>query len=292
MQYAPAGGTLTIRFQVTGLDPTRGDNIVQAVGSVDAVTGVRIPQYQQPHPTIVGFTVMGYNTDPMGAADSPNLGGVWVDVVYGTPEFIPNSTLIEIEGITGTKTINVWPYGPQAGRPIMVGVQLKKGILDPSGRFSDQIPVTGGPLAPNGDSGSFYEVGEVPVISGGMVLKFTRRENVAPNILAIRRKVNQTQWQGLGPGLWLCWNVTAKNLISVGSIFPGGGYEVTYFFMTADLDLPNNLAGFTSVVLYKDSQTGRAFGFSDPTGGTNNGFTLVKPYGPYDFNSLKLPNVY
>lgn len=292
--YEPAGGKFVERYAVKGLDPTLADNYVRAINAVDSVTGVRIPPYQNPHPTIVGISVMGFDTLPMGTEESPARDGIWVDVTYGTPDFIPNTTLIEISGITGTQTINYWPYGDQQGKQILVGASFlnSNGQLDTSVRFDDQINPDDVKNFKSDSRGTFkFDYAEIPVISGGMAIKFTRREPTPPNIATIRRKTNSAPWQGLGSGLWIMWNVTARNIVGVGSLFPGGGWEICYTALSAtDLDSP--LAGFTQVAFFKDEHTGKQIPQANPLDTTNNGYTRIVPYGSFDFGSLNLPNVY
>ena len=285
--YDPAGGKFVERYAVKGLDPSQADNYVRAINTPG------IPPYLTPHPTIVGISVMGFDTLPMGTEESPARDGIWVDVTYGTPDFIPNTTLIEIGGVTGTNSLNYWPYGPQQGKQILVGAAFdpSTGTLTDK-NFEDQIsPDSLDDFVSSPTRQYRFDYAEIPIISGGLLLKFTRREPVAPPILSIRRKTNSGPWQGLGGGLWICWNVTARNIVGVGSLFPGGGYEVCYNFLSAD-DLDSPLAGFTLVSYFKDSHTGKQIPDADPTDGTNNGYTIIRPYGSFDFTSLNLPNVY
>lgn len=285
MRYTPQGGQIIRRFAVEGLDPRFPDNVTRAVAYLPGDA-----QYQQPHPTVIGFYCMGYEATPMGNPESPNKSGAWVDVVYGTPDFLPNSTLIEIGGVNGTRSLNKWSYGPLKGQPIFVGLNNNP---DSTTTFDSQIPVSYVLSNPNGKNGIIFDTAEVPVMSNASVLIFTRRENNPPLINAYRGHVNSDFWQGLRAGAWLCTQINARNIVSAGPVFPGGGYEVRYEFRTCeDLDLPDPLFGHKRVEYFKDVHTGKPVIGIDPTDGSNDGYTVVAPYPPVAFSALGLPSVY
>ncbi len=302
MRYTPQGGQLVRTFSVTDMDPTLSDNGVRAVSIVNGFDPST--QYQAPHPTVVGFYCGGFETEMMGEDGSPNRGGSFVYVMYGTPDFIPNAVQIEISGVTGTRTINYWPSGPQLGKQILIGLKTQDGALDNSTPFADQIDPASVPASGAVDTvissigGSSitsirFDTATIPIISGGAVLSFTRREPNPPNLARYRRMVNSRKFQGLDPGLWICYQITSRNLVSVSSLFPAGGYQTTYMFQTADdLGLPGAIAGFTYVEYFKDKFTGKPMVGVNCLDGSNNGYVIVTPYGEIDFNELGLPPVY
>ncbi len=296
MRYTPTGGQLVRTFAVVGMDRTLSDNGVRAISYVNGFDPST--QYQAPHPTVVGFYCGGFESEIMGNDQSPNLGGIIVYVMYGTPEFIPNAVQIEIQGLTGTKEINFWPTGPLIGTQMLVGAWFGDGVLIPGKSFDNQIDPASAPEAGvHHVSGSTlqtvqYDPISIPVLSGGLLLTYTRREGSPPNF-NFKRKVNSTAWNGLGPGLWLCYQISSRNLVSVSTLFPAGGWQTTYIFQSADnLDLPAAVAGFKVVEFFKDTITGKPMVGADILDGTNNGYTIIDPYNSANFNSLGLPAVY
>lgn len=299
-RYTPQGAMFVRRFFVEGLDGTAADNCARATIVSDSTTGQTIPPYMSAHPTIPNLIVAGYECWAGGTEQSPNKTGVNVDVLYQSPEFFPgqNITQIEISSIDTTVLLNWWPSGDAKGKPIVVPVQVKNGAIDPAADFDNEIDVQTILNNVGGENnaaskGIYFDYVSVPKLSGGLTMKFMRREDNPPDQTMLKQ-TNSRKWQGLPAGCWLLRN-TFSTQVFAGLGSTTNGWQNTYVFESCtadDLVIAQELGvgGFSRVEFYRDPVTGRTV--PGTSFDLQNGWIVVDPYGRVDFNVLKLPTVY
>ena len=302
-RYTPQGASFARRFFVSGLAGPQADNCARATIVADSTTGRTVPPYMSAHPTVPNLIVSGYDCWAGGTPESPNKIGVWVDVLYQSPELFPgqNLTQVEIGGVDVTTILNRWPYGPQLGSPIVVAVQTddKKQLdtqvsFDPQIDAANLIAAAGGPSGLAGDH-IYLQYVEIPKLSGATIMKFTRRENNPPDN-SMRKKTNLRKWQGLPPGCWLLRDIQSTQVFA-GVSSTASGWQTSYLFESCSDDdlqmakaLGQGYGGFTKIEFWKDPMTGRAV--PGVTLRKNNGWVAVEPYSRTDFAPLKLPTIY
>lgn len=297
VRQTPSGTALVRMFRVDGLDATKSDNVARCLTAVDASTGLRIPQYMEPHPTVANMTVAERETEVPGSEESPARSSCNVYCVYKSPDLFPgqNLTQVEIYSVNETKLLNRWVSGPQAGKPILIGAyaDVTTGDLKSQANFPAQFDPAG--IAGMKQVGVHFDFAEVPVLGGGILLVFTRRETNQPLVLRYRKRTNSRKWNGLPPGCWLCREIQSTQ-VWAGVNSTTNGWQTRYTFQSCDPDdlqfATQDYGGFSQVIYYKDPQTGQALPGASPSRGDYNGYTIIDPYTRVDFGQLKLPTIY
>jgi len=257
---------------VDGLTPSPGIAF-DAIACVQQNGG----QLQQQHPTAANYFVDGYEVGPCGDQKSPSQTSVWVTVFYVTSTATGNFVLVEIMGSHGQEDANRWTHGDQKGEPVLIGWNN-----DRTKSFADQIDPFIAIFKTGGDQ---FDTVCVPVASHNTIIRFTRREVGSPlaNVEQFRQSINSTPWYGYAPGMVLCRDISAHNLIA-GSIIAPTMYEVVY-----EMEIAAYSWGWQRVEFFKDEHTGKPLPCKIANG-NNNGYTKLVPYPSQDFTTLKLPD--
>lgn len=189
------GGVMVRLFEVTGLQPGV-DTLAQAAVAQDGTSGLRMPQYGDPHPAVAGLYVNQIGAVPI----SNSRTSAKVTVRYATPEAVsvPNAIRVSITGSSRAKLIST---NPGNGSKLMVK------YTDSSGNV-------------------LQEFLQIPTLAPNTILEFTRQELLSPlkKSQQFRRTVNSNSWQGGNAKTWLCRAIDATSLSNLAR------YEVKYVF--------------------------------------------------------------
>lgn len=253
--------------------------------------------YNAPHPTIGGLYVKGFRAVPVGDQTGPTCSRTdfRVLVKYQNNDFTPalGAVKVEIFGSEGTEIMNRWPAGTRLqGQAIYIAYFAGSG--SPLTPISAQVDPAGVDFNPTTNGGVYYDTVELPIESQNTILRFTRRETGSPLLKSrqFRRTVNATAWQGFPPLSVKCRSIDASNVIGVGNVIAANLYDVTYVFEhNASGQNPYNLGPWARVELYREPHTGKPPPGINILDGSYNGYTVVLPYAPQDFNALSLPTV-